>query len=300
MTSFTRAPDERIAWVRSIPFIVMHLVCLGVLFFPAHWYDVAACLGLYYVRMFGITAGYHRYFSHRAYKTNRVFQFLLALLGTTAAQKGPLWWAAHHRHHHRYSDQPEDLHSPTLRGFWWSHVGWIMVPKYEETRFDQIKDFARFPELRLLNKYPLVPPTVLGVGMFLIGGWPLLFWGFFLSTMLLWHGTFTINSLSHVFGKRRYQTTDTSRNNWLLALITCGEGWHNNHHYYQNTANQGWFWWEVDFSYYALKALSWVGVVSDLRTPSARVKYAFERQPAQAEAPSRVDAPLAPPQLAEG
>ncbi|MDQ3264184.1 MAG: fatty acid desaturase, partial [Myxococcota bacterium] len=224
--------------------------------------------------MFAITAGYHRYFAHRAYQTNRVFQFLIALLGTTAAQKGPLWWAAHHRHHHRSSDQPDDIHSPVQDSFWWSHVGWILSDKYDATHFDAIKDFARFPELRLLNRFHLVPSIALAVGLHFWGGLSMLVWGYFISTVLLWHGTFTINSLSHVFGKRRYKTTDDSRNNWLLAIITCGEGWHNNHHYHQNTANQGWFWWEVDFSYYVLKLLSVFGIVKKLRLPPDAVRLA--------------------------
>ncbi len=276
-TTAALAPDEKINWLASIPFIGVHLMCLFAFYVGVKPVDIAVCLGLYIFRMWGITAGFHRYFSHRAYKTNRVFQFILALAGTLAVQKGVLWWAANHRHHHRYSDMEEDIHSPVQKGFWWSHVGWILCDKYGETRYDSIKDFARFPELVWLNRFHLVPPVLLAVALFFLGGFSMLVWGFFVSTTLLWHGTFTINSLSHVFGKRRYKTTDTSKNNWLLALITLGEGWHNNHHFYQNTANQGWFWWEVDFSYYSLKALSWVGVVKDLRTPSEQVKYSFRK-----------------------
>jgi len=272
-----RAPDEKINWLASIPFIGVHVMCLFVLQVGARPRDVLVCLGLYVLRMWGITAGFHRYFSHRSFKTGRVFQFILAFVGTLSTQKGVLWWAAHHRHHHRYSDAPEDIHSPVQKGFWWSHAGWILCDKYGATKYDSIKDFARFPELRLLNRFHLVPPVALAVALYFLGGFSLLVWGFFVSTTLLWHGTFTINSLSHVFGKRRYKTTDTSRNNWLLALITLGEGWHNNHHYHQNTANQGWFWWEVDLSYYSLVALSWVGVVKDLRKPSEAVKNAHLR-----------------------
>jgi stearoyl-CoA desaturase (delta-9 desaturase) len=263
-------------WVSSLPFFAIHAACLWAFFLPFHWWDVVACLGFYYLRMFGITAGYHRYFAHRTYKTSRAFQFVLALLGATSAQKGALWWGAHHRHHHKFSDQPEDIHSPTLRGFWWSHCGWILCRKYDETPMDRIKDFARYPELVWLNRYHLVPPILLGLTLFFVGGAELVVWGFFISTVLLWHGTFTINSLSHVFGKRRYKTTDTSRNNWLLAIVTMGEGWHNNHHYHQNTANQGWFWWEVDFSYYILKVLSFARIVTNLKTPSHAVMHAHE------------------------
>jgi stearoyl-CoA desaturase (delta-9 desaturase) len=275
------ASDEKLNWLSSMPYFGVHLMCLFVIMVGAKPVDVLVCLGLYVVRMWGITAGYHRYFSHRSYKTNRVFQFILAFVGTTAVQKGVLWWAAHHRHHHRESDTEKDIHSPVHKGFWWSHMNWILCDKYSETRFEAIKDFARFPELRFLNRFYLLPPIMLGVALFFIGGFSMLIWGFFVSTTLLWHGTFTINSLSHIFGKRRYKTTDTSKNNFLLALITLGEGWHNNHHYHQNTANQGWFWWEVDFSYYSLKVLSWLRIVSDLRTPSDAVKYSFQKYTAE-------------------
>jgi stearoyl-CoA desaturase (delta-9 desaturase) len=268
---------DRLDPITSIPFIGVHLAALGIFFTPFHWYLPVIAIALYYVRMFGITAGYHRYFSHRTYKTNRVFQFLLAWLGSSAAQKGVLWWAAHHRDHHKFSDQPEDIHSPKQRGLWWAHAGWILCSKYDATKFDRIRDFAKYPELRWLNKWHLVPPVLLAVALFLIGGWPLLCWGFFFSTVLLWHGTFTINSLSHVFGSTRYKTTDTSKNNLVLALLTMGEGWHNNHHYYMSTANQGWFWWEIDVSYYILKALSLTGVVYDLRTPPKHIKDAYKK-----------------------
>lgn len=265
---------ENLAWGKSLPFFAVHAACLLAFATEFSWHWVVVCLASYYVRMFGVTAGLHRYFSHRAYKTSRGFQFLLALLGTLSVQKGVLWWAANHRHHHKHSDQEEDIHSPTLRGFWWSHAGWILSTRYEDTHLDAIKDFARFPELLWLNKYFLVPVVAFFLGLFVTGGLPLLLWAGFIPTVLLWHGTFTINSLSHLFGGRRYLTTDTSKNNWLLAIITCGEGWHNNHHYHQNTANQGWFWWEVDFSFYALKVLSWVGLVSNLRLPAEATRLA--------------------------
>jgi stearoyl-CoA desaturase (delta-9 desaturase) len=277
-TEATLAPAERLDVIKSLPFFGVHVFALIAPFcIPFHWSYLAWALGLYYARMWVVTMGYHRYFSHRTFKTSRVFQFILAFLAETSIQKGVLWWAANHRHHHRESDQPTDIHSPLQRGFWWSHVGWILCDRYGETRYESIKDFARFPELRFLNRFYLLPPVLLAVALFLIGGFPVLVWGFFVSTMLLWHGTFTINSLSHVFGRQRYKTTDTSRNNWLLALVTCGEGWHNNHHYHQNTANQGWFWWEVDLTYYGLKLLQGLGLVWDLRTPSEAVKHAYHR-----------------------
>ena len=266
-SEYARAPDERISWLASIPYIGLHVgTIVGLFVFPLSGSMVALVVGLYYLRMFGITAGYHRYFAHRGFKTSRWFQFVLALLGSTASQKGVLWWSGLHRHHHKHSDQPEDIHSPR-RGFWWSHHLWILCPKYDETPKSQLREFAAYPEILWLNKYWIVPPLGLAAVLFLIGGLSWSFYGAVVSTVLLYHGTFAINSLTHVFGRRRYETTDTSKNSFLLALLTMGEGWHNNHHYYQSTANQGFFWWEVYFSYYLLKVLSWLGVVWDLRTP---------------------------------
>ena len=262
--------------VTSLPFFAVHLLALGVFFVGFKWWYVGVALALYVVRMFAITAVYHRYFSHRAFKTSRWFQFVLAFIGTTATQKGPLWWAAHHRDHHKYSDTDLDIHSPVKRSLWWSHVGWILCKKYDSTNLERIKDFAKYPELRWLNKYFLVPPVLLALALFLIGGLPLALWGFCVSTVFLWHGTFTINSLSHIFGSVRYQTTDESKNNWLLAIITLGEGWHNNHHYYMSTANQGFFWWEIDVSYYTLRVMSWLGLVWDLRTPPKHIRDAYK------------------------
>ncbi len=265
-----RPDDERLHYGRSIPFLLMHLAPLGMLWTGVTAADLALCAALYFLRMFFITAGYHRYFAHRSYKLGRVMQFIMAFGGTMAAQKGVLWWASHHRHHHKHSDQPDDIHSPK-KGFWWSHMMWTLCSKYDDTDYDRIKDFSKYPELVWLNEHWLVPPTLLAIACFVFGGASGLFVGFFLSTALLYHGTFTINSLAHVFGRRRYKTTDTSRNSMLLALITLGEGWHNNHHYYQSSVNQGFYWWEVDVSYYVVKMLSWVGLARDLRKPPQRI-----------------------------
>lgn len=254
-------------WFKSSPFLIMHLAVLAVFFVPFSPWLVALCAGSYFLRMFTIIGGYHRYFSHRSYKTSRLFQFCIALLGGTCVQKGALWWASNHRWHHRFSDTPQDVHSPVQRGFWWSHVGWILSDEHEETKWDQIPDLAKYPELRFLNTYHLLPPILYGTAFYLLGGWSALVWGFVVSTVLLWHGTFTINSLCHVWGSKRYQTTDESRNNFWLSLLTLGEGWHNNHHCYQSAARQGFFWWEIDVGYYTLRALSFIGLVSDLRQP---------------------------------
>ncbi|MEO1337432.1 MAG: acyl-CoA desaturase [Myxococcota bacterium] len=258
-------PDEHIDPKGTIPYLLMHIgAVVGLFYFPFSWEVVAVIVVSYYVRMFGITAGFHRYFAHRSFKTGRFFQFILAFLGTAAAQKGVLWWSGLHRHHHRHSDMPEDIHSPR-RGLWWAHQTWMLCEKYLKTPPSQEREYRNYPELLWMDKHWLVPPLMWAAGLWLLGGATWAFYGMVVSTVFLWHGTFTINSLSHVWGTRRYDTTDTSRNNLLLALLTLGEGWHNNHHFYQSSARQGFFWWEIDVSFYVLTILSWFGVVWDVR-----------------------------------
>jgi stearoyl-CoA desaturase (delta-9 desaturase) len=261
-----RAAEDQPRWLENIPFWGVHVTAIiGIAAVGVSWAAIAWMTGSFFVRMFGITGGYHRYFSHRAYKMGRVMQFLMALLGVTAVQQGPLWWAAHHRHHHKYSDMPEDVHSPKQRGFWWSHMFWILAKKNRDTRIERVKDLAAYPELRFLDRFHLLFVVGYATALYFIGGPVALFWGFFVSTVLLWHATFFVNSLAHVWGSRRYVTTDTSRNNLFIALLTMGEGWHNNHHHYQRSARQGFFWWEIDVSFYVLKLFSYVGLVSDLQ-----------------------------------
>jgi stearoyl-CoA desaturase (delta-9 desaturase) len=255
-------------------FLLVHLAALGILALGFSWTGVALCLSSYYLRMFAITAGFHRYFSHRTYSLGRVPQFFLAFLGQTAAQKGVLWWASNHRHHHKYSDRPEDLHSPLQRGFWWSHMGWILSPDYAQTDLSRVPDLARYPELRWLDRHEYLPTFVYAVSLYLVFGWTGLFYGYFLSTVLLWHGTFSINSVMHVFGRRVFATTDDSRNSFLFALVTMGEGWHNNHHWAPGSAAQGFRWWELDATYYLL----WLGerlrLLSGLHRPPKRWREA--------------------------
>jgi stearoyl-CoA desaturase (delta-9 desaturase) len=268
MAATERAHDplDDLRWLDNIPFWGVHIAAIvGVVMLGFSWAGVAWFAATYFSRMFGITGGYHRYFSHRTYKAGRVVQFFLALLGALSVQKGPLWWAAHHRNHHKFSDEPEDVHSPRQRGFWWSHMGWILVKRHAATHTERVKDLAAFPELRFLERFHMLFVLAFAVGLYLLGGATALVWGFFVSTTLLWHGTFTINSLAHVWGKRRYETTDDSRNNPVLAILTMGEGWHNNHHYYQRSARQGFYWWEVDISFYILKTMELVGLVSDVQ-----------------------------------
>jgi len=271
-----RADD--IDWLRTLPFIALHLACFAVLWVGWSWFAVGVAVALYAVRMFALTGFYHRYFSHRAFRTSRVVQFVFAAIGATCVQRGPLWWAAHHRHHHRHTDTPEDPHSPRQHGFWWSHMGWFLTRRGFRTEWSRIPDLQKYPELRWLDRFDILLPILLAVGLYVLGAWmhraiptlgtngpQLLVWGFFISTIVLFHATVTINSLAHVFGSRRFDTRDDSRNNWLLALITFGEGWHNNHHHFPGSARQGFRWWEVDFTWYGLKLMSWLGLVHDLK-----------------------------------
>ena len=261
-----RLPHGRINPRSSIPFFAVHALPLLAIFtgVPAGvWILFAAT---YWGRMFFITAGYHRYFSHRSYKTSRAFQFVLAFGGATAVQKSPLWWAGHHRIHHRYTDTADDPHTPR-KGFWWSHVGWILSDETSEVPEGTMKDFAKYPEIRFISRHDWLAPWLLGVACFLIGGWSGLLIGFFLSTVVLWHSTFLINSLAHVFGSRRFDTDDTSRNNPLLAIVTLGEGWHNNHHRSAHVARQGLRWWEIDVTWYVLVALERLHVIWDVKRP---------------------------------
>jgi len=260
--------------LKSLPFLGLHLACLGVFITSVHTLDLVLCFALYFIRMFGITAGYHRYFSHKSYKTSRVFQFVLAWLGCSALQKGPLWWVAHHRDHHRYSDTEKDPHSPRTNSIWWSHIGWVLSTNYDTINWKLVKDWRRFPELRILNYLHWVPGILLGVLAYVIGGWSGLICGFVISTVILYHAVFSVNSLCHLFGWRRYETKDESRNNALVALFTLGEGWHNNHHHYQVSARQGFYWWEIDISYYLIKLLSVFGIVWDIHKPTKVLQQA--------------------------
>jgi len=280
----TKSAAERIDWIRCAPFVVLHLGCLGVVWVGWSWFAVAAALTLYAGRMFAVTAFYHRYFSHRSYQTSRFWQFAFAVWGATAVQRGALWWAHHHRHHHRHSDKSTDTHSPRQRGFWWAHLGWFASSRNFRTDYTRIRDFAKYPELVFLNRFDALVPALFAVGLYGAGwllelfvpalrtnGLQLLVWGFFISTTALFHVTCSINSVAHVMGRQRFKTDDESRNSLLLALFTLGEGWHNNHHHYMHSVRQGFYWWEIDFTYYALRVFERLGLIWNLRSVPARV-----------------------------
>lgn len=273
-----------IDWLRTIPFFILHVACLAVIW--VGWSPVAVTVAviLYLLRMFAVTAFYHRYFAHRAFRTSRPLQFLFAILGASAVQRGPLWWASHHRHHHVHSDHELDEHSPVLRSFLWSHTGWFLCRRNFATRERLVRDFSKYPELRFLDRFDVVVPALLAMALYLLGeyfathmpdletnGMQLLVWGFVISTIALYHATFMINSLAHCFGSRRFNTRDNSRNNAVLALMTLGEGWHNNHHYYPGSARQGFYWWEIDITFYVLKLMHRLGLIWDMRPVPERV-----------------------------
>jgi len=279
--------NRRIEWIRTVPFLTVHLGCLGVLWVGWSATAIAVAAALYAVRMLAITGFYHRYFAHRTFRTSRAMQFVFAALGALAVQRGPLWWASHHRHHHTHSDEEDDAHSPTRHGFLWSHLGWFMTRANFRTRLELVEDLARYPELRFLDRFDALLPLLLAWALYATGvfledaapeldtsGAQLLVWGFCISTVVLYHATFSVNSLAHTIGRRRYATRDQSRNNWWLALLTFGEGWHNNHHHFPGSARQGFYWWEVDVTYYTLRALAAAGLVWNLKPVPVPIREA--------------------------
>ena len=284
-TSVQEGNWSDIDWIRVAPFILLHLACLAVFLVGFSWFAFTFAVLLYVVRMFAVTGFYHRYFSHKAFRTSRLTQFVMAVLGATAVQRGPLWWASHHRHHHAHSDNHEDSHSPLQHGFLWSHLFWFLASRNFLTQTHRVKELTSFIELRLLDRFDAVVPILFGVAIYFFGDWlsvaypgfdtnglQLFIWGFVISTVALYHGTFTVNSLAHLWGKRRYATKDQSRNNLLIAILTLGEGWHNNHHHYPASASQGFYWWEIDLTYYGLKILSALGLIWDLKTVPVKIR----------------------------
>jgi stearoyl-CoA desaturase (delta-9 desaturase) len=288
--------DDNRLLMASSPIFLMHVLALGAAFTGFSWTALAALLFTYLVRVFALTAGFHRYFSHRSFKTSRVFQFVLAWVGTSSAQLGPMWWAANHRHHHQHSDQPEDIHSPVIRDAFWAHIGWVLCRAYGEIQHDRVRDLSKYPELRFIDRFHVLPVASLIVLLFITGavlnsyfpslgtsGMQLVMWGFFVSTILVYHVTFLVNSATHIVGKKRFVTNDESRNSWWVALLTFGEGWHNNHHRWPLSARQGMYWWEFDLSYYVLRALAGVGLVWDLKVYPKKLYDEAEQLPDSVE-----------------
>ncbi|OBY76156.1 acyl-CoA desaturase [Acinetobacter gyllenbergii] len=282
--------DTQVQWLRIVPFILLHIACLAVFWVGISWVAIIFMIMFYVIRMFAITAFFHRYLSHKTFQTSRPVQFIFLLIGTMSAQRGPLWWAAHHRYHHHFTDTEQDPHSST-HGFWYSHIGWFLNEQNFSTRKHVIKDWLKFPEIIWLDRFsfPIVLMTALAV--YVLGEWlaashsnlgtsglQLLVWGFVVSTVLLIHATLCINSLAHLYGSRDFDTTDNSRNNLFLSIITLGEGWHNNHHYYAGSTRQGFFWWQIDITYYLLKVMSWLGLIWGIKPVPQRIYAAYNSQ----------------------
>ena len=252
--------------------ILLHASCLLALLTGVSRAAALVCFLVYCWRIFGITVGFHRCLAHRTFRTSRVFQFVLAWFGTSAMQRGPLWFVALHRAHHRHADTELDVHSPVARSFWWGHIGWILCRRFDEADLRMVRDLSAYPELRWLDRAFLVPPatTLLGCAAagYLLPGTSVLqvlVWGFAVSTVLSYHATFAVNSLSHRYGSRPFHTKDNSRNNWLVAAIMMGEGFHNNHHRFPASARFGCERWQIDIGYCVLWLLAKAGLVWDLR-----------------------------------
>ncbi len=272
---------------------------------PFRWPLVALWAVSHFLRALGLTLIFHRYLAHRAFKMNRAARFVWTLIGTASMQKGPLWWAGHHVNHHRFADRDGDPHSPMVSGVYYAHIGWFL----NDTKHDRLeptnpvmRDFGNVPELAWLEKYFFVPPAALAVAMYAIGGLPWLAWGFCLPTMTLAHATFCINTVNHLFGSRRFDTFDESRNNVFTAFFAVGEGWHNNHHRYQRAARNGFYWWEFDPTWYVIRTMQMVGLVWDVQAVPKRVyeeAKVVKAQRAAAGIPSIIAEPVMPLELAE-
>jgi stearoyl-CoA desaturase (Delta-9 desaturase) len=260
--------------LQIVIFWTVQVSALLIFAVPFRWAFVAVWAASHFLRAIGLTLAFHRYFAHRAFKMNRVARFVWTWIGTSAMQKGPMWWAGHHVNHHKYADRDGDPHSPMVSGVYYAHIGWFL----NDTRHDKlepnnpvIRDFSRVPEIAFIEKYFFLPPLLLAIAMFAIGGFPLLIWGFCLPTMTLAHATFAINTVNHMFGSRRFETVDESRNNPLTALFAVGEGWHNNHHRYQRAARNGFYWWEFDPTWYVIRAMKAVGLAWDVQAVPKRI-----------------------------
>ena len=266
-------------FISIIVFWTVQVSAVLAVLVPFSWAMAGLWAVSHFLRAIGLTLSFHRYFAHRTFQMNRAARFVWALIGTAAMQKGPLWWAGHHVNHHKFADREGDPHSPAITGFYHAHIGWFL----NDARHDRLeatnpvlRDFSSAPEIVWLDRYHFVPPLALAVGLFLSGGLQWLVWGFCVPTVTLAHSTFAINTVNHMFGSRRFDTIDDSRNNVLTAFFAAGEGWHNNHHRYQRAARNGFFWWEFDPTWYVIKLMAAVGLAWDVQAVPARI-YAEAR-----------------------
>jgi stearoyl-CoA desaturase (delta-9 desaturase) len=267
------AGDDQINWVTAIFMFLFHAGAVAALFFFTWKAFLVACFLWWVSGSLGIGMSYHRLLTHRGYKTPKWVEYFLTVCATLALEGGPIFWVATHRIHHKYSDQEGDPHSP-IDGTWWAHMGWILMGKsmhHDTTTLARyVPDLAKDQVHVWLTKYHYIPMTVLGVVLLAIGGLPFLLWGIFLRTVVGLHATWAVNSVTHMWGSRRFSTRDLSTNNFLVAILTFGEGWHNNHHAHPVSARHGLAWYEFDISWITLKMLAAVGVVRDLKVAKIR------------------------------
>ncbi len=248
--------------------MLFHVGAVAALWFTS-WTNVIVALALHWLAVgLGISLGYHRLHTHRGYKTSRAFEYFLAICGTLTLEGGPIFWVATHRVHHQHSDHDGDPHTPHDGGFW-AHVGWIL---FGHTRHNNTvlmskyaPDLGADPFYRWLNSYHYVPLILLGIVLLAVGGWGMVLWGIALRVTVGLHATWLVNSATHMWGSRRFPTRDDSKNSWWVALLTFGEGWHNNHHAHPVSARHGLAWYEFDVSWITLKALRALGVVRELK-----------------------------------
>jgi len=292
-------------FVQVSVFWLVQASALLVFAVPFRWAFLALWAVSHFTRAIGLTLIFHRYFAHRAFKMNRVARFVWAFIGTAAMQKGPLWWAGHHVNHHKFADRDGDPHSPMVSGVYYAHIGWFL----HDTKYDKveatnpvIRDFSKVPEIAWLEKWFFVPPAALALGLYFFGGMPSLVYGFCLPTMTLAHATFAINTVNHMFGSRRFETLDESRNNVLTAVFAAGEGWHNNHHRFQRAARNGFYWYEVDVTWYVIRAMAAVGLIWDIQPVPQRIydeARAVKARRAAQSVPSIVESVPMPLELVE-
>jgi stearoyl-CoA desaturase (delta-9 desaturase) len=263
-----------ISLLAVVVFWTVQASVLLVFLVPFSWGLVAVWAASHFLRAVGITLAFHRYYAHRSFQMSRPARFVWTLIATAAMQKGPLWWAGHHVNHHRFADRDGDPHSPMVSGVYYAHIGWFLNDaKHDrlEPSNPVIRDFSGAPEIAWLDHYYFAPPLALAALMYLAGGMPWLVWGFCVPTVTLAHATFAINTVNHMFGSRRFDTIDESRNNVLTALFAAGEGWHNNHHRYQRAARNGFYWWELDLTWYVIRLMGFVGAAWDIQPVPERI-----------------------------
>ncbi|MFZ0661689.1 MAG: fatty acid desaturase [Acidobacteriaceae bacterium] len=259
-------------WLLAIWLAVFHIGAIAAFFFFS-WSALAVASVLWVLgQNVGIAISYHRQLTHRGFVTPRWVEYAMALCATLALQGGPIYWVAVHRLHHQLTDRPGDPHSPH-DGKWWSHMGWLLQGTLRNrntllTRY--APDLSRDSFYRWLSRYHWLPVTALGVGLFLIGGWPWLLWGIFLRVTLGMHVTWLVNSATHIWGSRRFETHDDSRNSWWVALLTGGEGWHNNHHALPVSTSHGMAWYELDFNYWCIRLLGFLGLAKRIKVQDAK------------------------------